>query len=44
MLKQACLPADRFSMIELEGRKMYEEELKELKSYQQRILNLRGYL
>jgi hypothetical protein len=27
-----------------EGKIMYEEELKELKTYQQRVANLRGYL
>jgi hypothetical protein len=26
------------------GTKMYEEELKELKTYQKRVDNLRGYL
>jgi hypothetical protein len=26
------------------GRKMYEEESKEIKSYQQRVEKLRGYL
>jgi hypothetical protein len=31
-------------MTESKGRKMYEEELKELKTYQKRIDKLRGYL